>query len=89
MNGNLVVVSDGTNIIELFYVNDRKRCKTFDVEKSGNVIALDAYLKDEAVCVLLGYSNGVIWVYQYIDGMLKSKMESKLYGLMHLAFCGS
>lgn len=79
-NGNLVVVYDGTNTIELFYVNDHKRCETFDVEKCGNVIALDAYLKNEAVYLLLGYSDGVIWVYQYKDGMLRSKMESKLYG---------
>ena len=88
-NGNLVVVYDGTNTIELFYINDCKRCETFDVGKSGNVIALDVCLKDEAVYVLLGYSDGVIGVYQYKDGMLRSKMESKLYGLMHLAFCGS
>ncbi len=88
-NGNLVVIYDGAKTIELFYINDHKRCETFDVEKCGNVIALDAYLKNEAVYVLLGYSDGAIWVYQYKDGMLRSKMESKLYGLMHLAFCGS
>ncbi len=88
-NGNLVVVYDGINTIELFYVNDRKRCEIFDVGKSGNVIALDAYLKDEAVYVLLGYSNGVIWVYQYTNGMITAKMDSKLYGLMNLAFCGT
>lgn len=88
-NSNLVVVYDGINTIELFYVNDRKRCKTFDVGKSGNVIALDACLKDEEVYVLLGYSDGVIWAYKYKDGMLRTKMESKLYGLVHLAFCGS
>lgn len=52
------------------------------------MIALDACLKDEAAYVLLGYSDGGIWAYQYKDGR-PTRMESKLYGLMHLAFCGS
>lgn len=89
MNGKLAVVFDGANTVELFYINERKRCERFDVEKSGDVTALDICMKDEAVYVLLGYSDGAIWVYQHQDGILKSKMESKLYGLMHLAFCGS
>lgn len=88
-NGKLVVVFDGTNTIELFYVNDRKKCETFDVGKSGNVIALDVCMKAEEVYVLLGYSDGVIRAYQYKDGKLSSKIESKLYGLMHMSFCGS
>lgn len=89
VDGRIAVIYDGKDTIEVFDVQEGERNGTFTAEKRGSMIALAAHVWDGVVCILTGYRDGTIWAYQYEDGRIHTKMEGRLYGLMHLAFCGN